>query len=110
MSRFSFTVFLLGLLLFFFDFSYGLAWIIGWIFIVILEYNREKILNQLLDMDNFSMKRYIAYLIGVMLWIALPLLVSFLIPSYINPLAIFAAYFSNRLIMFITKAFTKGER
>lgn len=110
MSKFSFTVFLFGLVLFFFDYSYGLGWVLGWLFIILLEYNREKILDRLLDINDFSMKRYIAYLIGVMFWIAAPLLMSFLIPNHINPFAIFGAYFSSRLIMFISKTFIKGER
>lgn len=109
MSKFSFTVFLIGLTLFFIDFSYGLGWILGWLFMALLEYNREKFLNRLLDVNKFSMKKYIAYLLGVMLWIAAPLLVSFLIPETINPLAIFAAYFSSRMIMFISKTFMKGK-
>lgn len=110
MNKFSFTVFLFGLTLFFLDFSYGLGWLFGWISMILLEYNREKFLNRLLDVNNFSMGKYMAYLVGVMIWIAVPLLISFLIPNYINPLAVFAAYFSNRIIMFISKAFMKEER
>lgn len=109
MSKLSFTVFLFGLTLFFFDSSYGVGWILGWVFMYLLETNREKLLDQILDVNNFSMKKYILYLVGVMLWIAAPLLVSFLIPGYINPLSVFAAYFSSRLIMFITKALQKEE-
>ncbi|MDN6730876.1 MAG: hypothetical protein L0L39_01710 [Atopostipes suicloacalis] len=110
MSRFSFTVFLLGLTSFFFDFSYGLGWTLGWIFITLLEYNREKFLDRLLNLDDFSMGKYIAYLIGVIIWVAAPLLLSFVIPNYLNPFAVFAAYFSSRFIMFISKAFVKEER
>lgn len=110
MSKFSFTVFLLGLSLFFIDYSYGLGWFLGWFFMALLEHNREKFLNRLLDMHNFSMGKYITYLIGVMVWIAAPLLFSFLKPKIVNPLAVFGAYFSSRIIMFISKAFTKEER
>ena len=109
MSKFSFTVFLLGLTLFFLDLSYGLGWFLGWFFMTLLEYNREKFLNRILDVNNFSMGKYIAYLLGVVIWIAVPLLVSFIIPDYINPLAVFAAYFSSRIIMFISKAFMKEK-
>ena len=110
MSKFSFTVFLFGLTLFFLDFSYGIGWLIGWIFITVLEYNREKLLNRLFDLDNFSIKKYLAYLMGVIIWIAAPLLVSFFIPNYISPYGIFGAYFSSRLIMFVSNAFIKEER
>lgn len=110
MNKFSLTVFLLGLTLFFINYSYGLGWFLGWFFIALLEHNREKFLNRLLDIHNFSMGKYIIYSIGVMVWIATPLLFSFLRPEFANPLAVFAAYFSNRIIMFIRKAFTKEER
>ena len=110
MSKFSFTIFLFGLLLFFLDFSYGLGWVLGWVFIFLLEYNREKLLNRLLDMDNFSIKKYMAYLMGVIIWLAIPLALSLLVPNIIQTLAIFAAYISSRFVMFISKAFVKEER
>ena len=110
MSKFSFTVFLFGLTLFFIDSSYGIGWIVGWLFITLLEYNRGKLLDRLLDISNFSMKKYLAYLVGVILWIATPLLVSFLIPSHISPYGIFGAYFSSRMIMFLSNSFIKEER
>ncbi len=109
MSKLSFTVFLLGSSLFLIDFSYGLGWLLGWIFIRLLEHNRGKLLNRILDND-FSVGKYISYLIGVVIWIATPLLISFFFPEYINPIAIFAAYFVNRIIMFVTKTFVKEER
>lgn len=109
MSKFSFTVFLLGLTLFFLDFSYGLGWLLGWVFIGLLEDNREKLLNRILN-NNFSVGKYVSYLLGVIVWIATPLLISFFLPEYINPVTIFAAYFINRIIMFVTKTFVKEER
>ena len=110
MSRFSFTVFLFGLSSFFFDFSYGLGWLSGWIFILLLEYNREKFLNSVLDLENFLLRKYIAYLLGVTLWLVVPLLISAIFPDFLNPFAVFAAYLANRIIMFVSNAFVKEER
>lgn len=110
MTKLSFIVFLLGSPLFLLDFSYGMGWVIGWIFIGLLETNREKLLNKVINFDDFSVRKYIIYLLGVVVWIASPLLLSFFFSDYINPIAIFGAYFANRIIMYITKVFTKGER
>lgn len=110
MSKLSFTVFLLGNSLFLVSFSYGMGWLIGWLFMGLLEFNREKLLNRIIDSDSFSVKKYIGYLLGVMLWIATPLLIAYLLPNYVNPVAIFGAYFAYRIIMFLTKIFMKGER
>lgn len=110
MTKLSFVVFMLGNALFLMDFTYGIGWVLGWIFMGLLEANREKMLNHIIDFDTFSVKKYITYLLGVILWIAAPLALAYFFPSYINPIAIFGAYFANRAIMFITKVFTKGER
>lgn len=110
MTKLSIIVFLVGNSLFLVNFSYGMGWILGWIFMGLLETNRERFLDQIIDFDTFSVKKYIAYLLGVVLWIATPLVISYYFPNYVNPIAIFGAYFAHRIIMFITKIFTKGER
>ena len=110
MTKLSFVVFLFGNLLFLVDFSYGVGWVIGWIAMVLLETNRGKILEQMIDFDSFSVTQYITYLLGVVLWIATPLALSYFLPLYINPIAIFGAYFASRTIMFLTKGVMKGER
>lgn len=110
MTKLSFAVFLFGNLLFLVDITYGIGWILGWIVMGLLETNREKILEQMIDFDSFSVTQYIAYLFGVVLWIASPLVLAYFFPSYISPIAIFGAYFASRIIMFLTKAIMKGER
>lgn len=104
MSSIRFTIFLLGLPLFFLDLAYGIGWVLGWFFMYLLDTIRWRLLDYVLDIERFSMTKYMAYLTGVMLWIAAPLLISLIIPAHINTLAIFAAYFSSRIVMFITKA------
>lgn len=107
MTKFTFTAFILGLSLFLIDIPSGLGWIVGWISIVILDYSRENILKKIIDFDNFSVTKYVGYLLGVAIWIAIPLLLSFRYPGYVNPLSIFGAYFTDRIIMFVTKSFVK---
>ena len=109
MTKLSLIVFLFGNLLFFVDFTYGVGWILGWIMMTLLQVNREKILNQMIDFDTFSVTQYILYLFGVVLWIASPLALAYFFPSYINPIAIFGAYFASRIIMFLTQGIMKGE-
>lgn len=110
MTKLSFVVFLFGNLLFLVDFTYGVGWVIGWLAMFLLETNREKILSQMIDFDTFSVMQYVIYLVGVVLWIAAPLALAYFFPSYINPIAIFGAYFASRTIMFLTKGIMKGER
>lgn len=109
MTKAHFIVMFLGLSLFFWDFSYGTGWLLGWIFIGLLQVYRGKILDYVIDFNDFSTGRYILYLIGVMVWIAIPLLLATLFIDYINPLAVFGAYFIHRAIMFISNSVRKGD-
>jgi hypothetical protein len=105
MTKIHYIVIILGSGLFIAGLSYGVGWLIGWLFMVLLRLNREKILDRIIDFKNFSVGRYVAYLFGVTVWVALPLIVSFIIPEYVDPLAIFGAYFADRILMFITNYF-----
>src|SRR5699024_11839752 len=84
MTKLHFTLIILGSALFFWDISYGVGWLIGWLFAGLLRQYREKLLDHLIDFDNFSVTKYIAYLFGVVIWIAIPFLISFLLPDYIK--------------------------
>jgi len=108
MTKLHVTVIILGSSLFFLDFSLGIGWLLGWLFAGLLRINRERILERIIDFENFSMKTYIIYLLGVMVWIAIPLLASLFVPQYISPWAIFGAYIADRILMFIINAFSKG--
>lgn len=55
MSKLHFTIFLFGLGLYLWDISYGVGWVIGWLFITLLSIYRERILTQVIDFENFSM-------------------------------------------------------
>src|SRR5690625_7526188 len=95
MTKLHFIIVLLGSLLFFWDISYGIGWLIGWLFVGLLRHYRERILDYVIDLDNFKVRLYIIYLLGIVLWLSIPLILSLLLPEYINPIAIFGAYRSE---------------
>ena len=109
MTRLHFTIILLGSLLFLWEFSYGIGWLLGWLFIGILRHYRERILDKVVDLQNFSVARYMAYLFGIIVWIAIPLAISVFFPEYVNPFAIFGAYFIDRILLFVTDTLKRGE-
>lgn len=110
MTKLHYLIIVLGSGLFFWDIPSGVGWLFGWIFAGLLRHYRERILEYVIDLDNFSKGLYFTYLIGVMVWVAIPLLVSFLIPEYINPLAVFGALFTDRILMFFVNFFKKEAR
>lgn len=109
MTKFHFLVIILGCALFFWDISFGVGWLFGWIFAGLLRQFREPVLERLIDFENFSRRKYVGYLLLVMAWIALPLLISFFVPAYINPFAVFAAFFADRILMFVLNMLSKEE-
>lgn len=110
MSKLHYVIIVLGSGLFFVDISYGIGWLLGWVFAGLLRHYRERILRYIIDFENFSKRMYLMYLLGVMIWIAIPLLLSFLLSEYINPLAVFGAFFADRILMFIVNSFKKEAR
>lgn len=102
MSKFKIIVIILGSLSFFADISYGLGWLLGWLFLIILQKARVRVIDNMLSKDEFPRRQYIVFLFGVFLWIALPLLIGFIFPEVINPIAVFAAFFADRILTFIT--------
>ena len=109
MTKFHIIIMILGSGLFFWDITYGLGWVLGWLFVGLLRQYRGLILERIIDFDDFSVLRYIMYLLTVMVWIAIPLLISFLLPEYFNPLAVFGAFFADRFLMFIIESISKKE-
>ena len=109
MTKFHIIIMILGSGLFFWDITYGLGWVLGWLFVGLLRQYRGLILERIIDFDDFSVLRYIMYLLTVMVWIAIPLLISFFIPEYFNPLAVFGAFFADRFLMFIIESISKKE-
>ena len=109
MTKFHVIVMILGSGLFFWDITYGLGWLLGWIFVGLLRQYRVVSLEKISDSNDVSVVRYVAYLLSVMVWIAIPLLVSFLLPAYFNPLAVFGAFFADRALMFIIESIGKKE-
>ena len=109
MTKFHIIIMILGSGLFFWDITYGLGWVLGWLFVGLLRQYRGLILERIIDFDDFSVLRYIMYLLTVMVLIAIPLLISFFIPEYFNPLAVFGAFFADRFLMFIIESISKKE-
>lgn len=109
MTKFHIIIAILGSTLFLWDFTYGIGWLVGWIFVGLLRQYRGVILERIIDFDDFSTMRYVGYLLLVMVWIAIPLGVSFLLPDYINPIAVFGAFFADRALMFIIESVSKKE-
>lgn len=79
-----------------------IGWLYGWFFCLVLKWIRQQYYMKLFDMEQFSMAKYAGYLIFVMAWIAIPLGISFYFRDVIDPLAVFAAYFIDRLLMYAT--------
>ena len=109
MTKFHIIIMILGSGLFFWDITYGLGWVLGWLFVGLLRQYRGLILERIIDFDYFSLLLYIMYLLTVIVWIAIPLLISFFIPEYFNPLAVFGAFFADRFLMFIIESISKKE-
>ena len=109
MTKFHVIIMILGSGLFLLDITYGLGWLLGWIFVGLLRQYRGVILERIVDFNDFSVMRYVGYLLTVMVWIAIPLLISFFIPEYFNPLAVFGAFFADRFLMFIIESISKKE-
>lgn len=109
MTKIHFILIFLGSGLFLWDFSYGAGWLLGWIFAGLLRQYRVKLLERLIDFKDFSRGKYTGYLLLVMVWIAVPLLISFLMPEIFNPFTVFAAFFVDRFLMFVLNLFSKEE-
>lgn len=109
MTKFHVIIVILGLPLFLLDMTYGIGWLVGWIFVGLLRQYRGVILERIIDFNDFSSIRYIMYLLLVMVWIALPLGLSVLLPQYINPIAVFGAFFADRVLMFVIESVSKKE-
>lgn len=107
MNKLKLIVFILGCSTFFIDTSWGLGWVLGSLVMFLLNTFREPILDRIIDFKNIKISYYILYLLAVMLLIALPLLLAFWIPDIINPLWVFVAYFTSRILDFITRSRVK---
>lgn len=109
MTKLHYIIIVLGLPLFFWEIPFGFGWLLGWLFVGLLRQYRERILEYVIDFEHFSIRSYIAYLLGVMAWVAIPLIISFFFPEYFEPLAVFGAFFIDRALMFMMNSFRKGE-
>lgn len=82
----------------------GLGWLFGWLGVAILRGVRSYSHRQIGDMveqGNISIVKYVLNIILVLASMAIPLLISFKYQEIIHPLAVFAAYFSERALVYI---------
>ena len=86
-----------------------IGWLLGWLFIGILRHYRGRLLDRVINFENFSVARYMLYLFGIIVWIAIPLAISVVFSEYVNPFAIFGAYFVDRILLFATDTLKRGE-
>ncbi|CAM3497929.1 hypothetical protein G7061_03215 [Erysipelothrix sp. HDW6B] len=91
------------------DWRLGLGWLIGWTSLLTLEHFRNLFYNIILDEQQFTVKKYVGYIIFVFVILWLPLLLAFMFPAWINPYAIAATYLLDRLLLFMTGIFTKEK-
>lgn len=104
MSKLRLVIMLLGLGSFYWGAPLGIGWILGWIFITLLRIYRIPLLDKIIgDFSNFSSLKYSLYLLGVFLWIAIPLGLSIIFPDQISFYTIFAAYLLDRFISYATQ-------
>ncbi len=100
---------LCGISLLFLNFFFSLGWTVGHVIMATLAVLRERFYSIILSQTTFSYAQYFAYLIFVIVLIALPLGVSFYVSHIINPYALFGAYFLDRFIHFGWNLFVKEE-
>lgn len=100
---------LLSIPLFFLNPSIGFGWAIGQTVMVLLVLSREAFYKKLFDSTTFDMKQYVAYVLYTIVLLAGPLLFSFFYSQFINPIAIFAAYFIDRMLSFVVNLFNKEK-
>lgn len=95
----------LGLL--FFDFTLSLGWFVGWMSLLVLSYVRNAYYSSILNEDDFSVRRYIAYIVFVFVILWVGPIVAFIYPEVINPFSLIATYFIDRFILYIRRIFKK---
>lgn len=101
---------IVAMILMFFDWRMTLGWFIGWACLLTLGFFREKFYAIILDEDQFTVGKYVRYIIFVFVILWLPLLLAFMIPNAINPYALATSYLIDRLILFMSGLFTKENK
>lgn len=100
---------LLGIPVIFMNLPIGLGWAIGHLVMAVLDIARNAFYDKLLSQSQFKMSLYFSYIIFTIGLIALPLIFSFFFREIMEPLAIFAAYFTDRILTFVVNLFKKEE-
>ncbi|CAM3601534.1 hypothetical protein ERUR111494_02225 [Erysipelothrix urinaevulpis] len=96
-----------AVILFILNHTYGLAWIVGWSSLIVLSYFREKYYSIILTEASFSVGKYIAYIVFVFVILWIPPVLAFMFPTVLNPYVLVSAYFIDRFILFVGRAFKK---
>ena len=100
---------LIGIPLLFWKVPIGLGWIVGQTVMTLLVVAREAFYSKLLTDDKFTMQQYYMYVLFTMILIAGPLLLSFFFQEILEPFAIFASYFLDRMLTFVLNLFGKAS-
>lgn len=98
---------LLGIPLLFWKYPIALGWTIGHLVMFVLEMARLSFYSKVMNSSTFRMSQYFAYVLVTICLIAGPLFLSFIFRDVIEPLAIFAAYFTDRILTFVFNIFKK---
>ncbi|AMC93734.1 hypothetical protein AOC36_06975 [Erysipelothrix larvae] len=108
-KRTNLILLLVGIPLTAWRYQVALGWLIGQFVMILIEMTRTLFYDQILTRPNFRISQYIMYVLFTIIIIAGPLLFSFYFRGFVEPLAIFAAYFSSRILMFLNNIFSKGK-
>lgn len=100
---------LLGIPFLIWNMPIAIGWIIGHGVMFLLVIARTLFYDNVLNSPEFKMGKYISYVLFTVVLIAGPLLFSFFFREWVEPLAVFAAYFLDRSLTFITNLFSKEK-
>lgn len=91
--------------LLFIHYSYAVGWIVGWLILHILKLLRQRFYSRILDVEKANYGKYASYYVFIFLLLWLPPLISFLLPSIINPYALIITYALDRIELYIIGIF-----
>lgn len=101
---------ILGIPLAFWRITIALGWVVGQTVMIVLTSAREAFYGKVLDSEKFNIRQYLSYVLFTIILIAGPLLFSFFFRSIVEPLAIFASYFLDRMLTFVINLFSKEKK
>lgn len=104
-----FIIFSISLLMLWFNWSYSLGWLMGWIILLIIRKARLFFYESIIDVHRKNTGIYILYFVFIFLILWVPPLISFMVPHLINPYTLIVTYFIDRFEMYILRIFFKVD-